>query len=101
MTPRSRVLSFLQIEVFHALSFRADELDVRCLRLGKLRRLNRARRSKGFARPTGIRRTPSFSSPLSGLSIGAPLRIVYRREPRRVRVVRVWRSERSLRLPRE
>ncbi len=28
-----------------------------------------------------------------------PFRIVYRRDPDRVRVVRVWRSERLLRLP--
>jgi len=29
-----------------------------------------------------------------------PFRIVYRREPRQVRIVRVWRSERLLALPR-
>ncbi len=28
-----------------------------------------------------------------------PFRIVYRHEPKKVRVVRVWRSERRLRLP--
>lgn len=30
--------------------------------------------------------------------IHPPFRIVYRREPHRLRIVRVWRSERSLRL---
>lgn len=31
--------------------------------------------------------------------IRPPFRIVYRREPSKVRIVRVWRSERLLRLP--
>jgi toxin ParE1/3/4 len=31
--------------------------------------------------------------------IRPPFRIVYRRDPRRVRIVRVWRSERLLKLP--
>jgi plasmid stabilization system protein ParE len=51
--------------------------------------------------PDSGRIVPEFESPNLRELIHAPFRIVYRREPRRVRVVRVWRSERSLRLPRE
>jgi plasmid stabilization system protein ParE len=61
-----------------------------------------------LARIEGLRRhpdsgriVPEFESPNLRELIHAPFRIVYRREPRRVRVVRVWRSERLLRLPRE
>ncbi len=51
--------------------------------------------------PTSGRIVPEFESPHMRELIHAPFRIVYRPEPRRVRVVRVWRSERLLRLPRE
>ena len=51
--------------------------------------------------PDSGRIVPEFESPNLRELIHAPFRIVYRREPRRVRVVRVWRSERLLRLPRE
>ena len=42
---------------------------------------------------------PEFGQPLLRELIHPPVRVVYRREPERVRVVRVWRSERILRLP--
>lgn len=41
---------------------------------------------------------PEFGQAFLRELIHPPLRIVYRREPKRVRVVRVWRSERLLRL---
>ena len=50
--------------------------------------------------PDSGRIVPEFESPNLRELIHA-FRIVYRREPRRVRVVRVWRSERLPRLPRE
>jgi toxin ParE1/3/4 len=42
---------------------------------------------------------PEFGQPFLRELIHPPFRIVYRREARRVRIVRVWRSERLLRLP--
>ena len=51
--------------------------------------------------PDSGRIVPEFESSTLREPIHAPFRVVYRREPRRVRVVRVWRSERLLRLPRE
>ncbi len=42
---------------------------------------------------------PEFDQSFLRELIHPPFRIVYRREPLRVRVVRVWRSERLLRLP--
>ena len=40
-----------------------------------------------------------FDQPFLREIIHPPFRIVYRREPRHLRVVRVWRSERVLALP--
>ncbi len=37
---------------------------------------------------------PEFDQPFLRELIHPPFRIVYRREPKRIRVVRVWRSER-------
>ena len=42
---------------------------------------------------------PEFGQPFLRELIHPPFRIVYRREPRHVRIVRVWRSERLLALP--
>ena len=42
---------------------------------------------------------PEFGQPFLRELIHPPFRIVYRRDPKRVRIVRVWRSERLLRLP--
>jgi len=42
---------------------------------------------------------PEFDQPFLRELIHPPFRIVYRRDPQRVRVVRVWRSERLLRFP--
>ena len=42
---------------------------------------------------------PEFGQPFLRELIHPPFRIVYRRDPERVRIVRVWRSERLLRLP--
>lgn len=42
---------------------------------------------------------PEFGQRFLREIIHPPFRIVYRRDPDRVRVVRVWRSERLLRLP--
>jgi len=41
---------------------------------------------------------PEFGQPFLRELIHPPFRIVYRREPQCVRVVRVWRSERLLKL---
>lgn len=42
---------------------------------------------------------PEFDQPFLRELIQPPFRIVYRRDPQRVRIVRVWRCERLLRLP--
>lgn len=42
---------------------------------------------------------PEFSHPLLRELVRPPFRIVYRREPAAVRILRVWRSERPLQLP--
>ena len=44
---------------------------------------------------------PEFDQPFLRELIWPPFRIVYRRDPKHVRVVRVWRSERLLSLPDE
>ena len=45
------------------------------------------------------RMVPEFDQPSLRELIHPPFRIVYWREPERIRVVRVWRSERLLHLP--
>jgi plasmid stabilization system protein ParE len=42
---------------------------------------------------------PEFDQPFLRELIRPPFRIVYRRDPKQVRVVRVWRSERRLHVP--
>lgn len=42
---------------------------------------------------------PEFDQPFLRELIHPPFRIVYRRDPKHVRIVRVWRSERLLDLP--
>ena len=42
---------------------------------------------------------PEFDQPFLRELIHPPFRVVYRRDPQRVRIVRVWRSERQLYLP--
>ncbi|WP_024329970.1 type II toxin-antitoxin system RelE/ParE family toxin [Thioalkalivibrio sp. ALR17-21] len=42
---------------------------------------------------------PEFDQPFLREVVHPPFRIVYRRDPGRARVVRVWRSERLLHLP--
>lgn len=49
--------------------------------------------------PDRGRIVPEFNLPHLRELIHPPFRIVYRRDPDRVRVVRVWRSERLLKLP--
>jgi toxin ParE1/3/4 len=44
---------------------------------------------------------PEFKQPFLREMIRPPLRIVYRRETQHIRIVRVWRSERLLKLPQE
>ena len=44
---------------------------------------------------------PEFDQPLLRELIHPPFRIVYRCEPARVKIVRIWRSERVLALPEE
>lgn len=44
---------------------------------------------------------PEFGQPFLRELIRPPFRIVYRRDPKHVRVVRVWRSERLLDVPDE
>lgn len=47
------------------------------------------------------REVPEFGQPLLRELIRPPFRIVYRRDPGHVRIVRVWRSERLLEVPGE
>lgn len=42
---------------------------------------------------------PEFDQTFLRELIHPPFRVVYRRDPQRVRIVRVWRSERQLHLP--
>ncbi len=49
--------------------------------------------------PDSGRMVPEFGQPFLRELIRPPFRIVYRRDQEAVRVVRVWRSERLLRLP--
>lgn len=49
--------------------------------------------------PDIVRNVPEFGQPFLRELIHPPFRIVYRRDALRVRIVRVWRSERLLRLP--
>ena len=42
---------------------------------------------------------PEFDQPFLRELIHPPFRVVYRRESKHVRIVRVWRSERLLQLP--
>ena len=49
--------------------------------------------------PDNGRIVSEFNQPFLRELIHPPFRIVYRRDPMRVRVVRIWRSERLLRLP--
>ncbi len=42
---------------------------------------------------------PEFTQPYLRELIHPPFRIVYRRDSRRIRIVRIWRSERLLALP--
>jgi len=44
---------------------------------------------------------PEFDQPFLRELIRPPFRIVYRRDPKHIRVVRVWRSERLLLVPDE
>ena len=44
---------------------------------------------------------PEFDQPYFRELIQAPFRIIYRRDPGKVRIVRIWRSERLIRLPDE
>ena len=61
-----------------------------------------------FERSAALRRhpemgriVPEFDQPLLRELIHPPFRIVCRRDPSRVRIVRVWRVERLLDLPRD
>lgn len=51
--------------------------------------------------PDAGRVVPEFDQPFLRELIRPPFRIVYRRDPKHVRVVRVWRSERLLDVPEE
>ena len=42
---------------------------------------------------------PEFDQQFLRELILPPFRVVYRREPKQIRIVRVWRSERLLRIP--
>ena len=42
---------------------------------------------------------PEFDQSYLRELIQAPFRIIYRRDPDKVRIVRIWRSERLIRLP--
>jgi len=51
------------------------------------------------AHPDSGRIVPEFDQPFLREIIHPPFRIVYQRDTRRVRIVRVWRSERLLQFP--
>jgi len=51
------------------------------------------------AHPELGRIVPEFNQPFLRELIQPPFRIVYRHDPGQVRIVRIWRSERLLRLP--
>lgn len=51
--------------------------------------------------PDAGRMVPEFNQPFLRELIRPPFRIVYRRDSKRVRVVRVWRSERLFQVPSE
>lgn len=51
------------------------------------------------AQPDMGRMVPEFEQPFLRELIHPPFRIVYRREPKHIRVVRVWRTERLMRPP--
>ena len=44
---------------------------------------------------------PEFEQPYLRELVQALFRIIYRRDPGKVRIVRIWRSERLIRLPNE
>jgi len=69
------------------------EIGIRMVE-GILRRVESLQRN-----PDSGRVVPEFDQPWLRESIFPPFRIVYRREATRVRIVRVWRSERLLMLP--
>ncbi|MBI5446412.1 MAG: type II toxin-antitoxin system RelE/ParE family toxin [Deltaproteobacteria bacterium] len=57
-------------------------------------------RAEGLSDHPDIGRVvPEFGQPLLRELMEPPFRIVYRRDPGCVRIVRVWRSERLLKLP--
>ena len=57
-------------------------------------------RVEGLAEHPDLGRiVPEFEQPFLRELIHAPFRIVYRRDPDLVRIVRVWRGERRLALP--
>ena len=57
-------------------------------------------RTQPLAENTDMGRVvPEFDQSFLCELIHPPFRIVYRRDPQRVRIVRVWRSERLLPLP--
>jgi len=49
--------------------------------------------------PDRGRIVPEFNSPRLRELIHPPFRVVYRRFPEKISIVRIWRSERLLRLP--
>lgn len=51
------------------------------------------------AHPDMGRMVPEFEQPFLRELIRPPFRIVYRRDPDLVRIIRVWRGERQLELP--
>ena len=51
--------------------------------------------------PDRGRIVPEFGQPFLRELILPPFRIVYRRDPTRIRIVRIWRSERVLAFPEE
>lgn len=51
--------------------------------------------------PEKGRIVPEFDQPFLRELIQSPFRIVYRRDPGIVKIVRIWRSERDLKLPSE
>ena len=51
--------------------------------------------------PEPGRIVPEFGQPNLRELIQVPFRIIYRRDPGKVRIVRIWRSERLIQLPGE
>jgi toxin ParE1/3/4 len=98
--PRKRAITFAASAVKDFEAVRAWYADQQALAVGErlLREIiSQVERLADF--PESGRIVPEFGIVNLREIINAPFRIVYRLDERKVRVVRVWRSERLLKMP--